>query len=440
MSERTRVLILGAGGRDFHVFNTCYRDDAAREVVAFTATQIPHIENRTYPAALAGPLYPLGIPIVPEARMEELVRGREVRDVVFAYSDVPHTYVESIRRRVEAAGARFATFDPEKTMLTSRRPCVAVCAVRTGCGKSAVSRHVAKLLRDLGRTPAILRHPMPYGNLERQAVQRFATREDLDRHECTIEEREEYEPHLAAGNVVFAGADYARILAAAEEEGDTIVWDGGNNDTPFVRPDVLITIADPLRSGDETTYFPGRWNFTHADVIVINKVCEAKTFDIEAVRRSAAQHNPEARVVEGRSPIVMDDAAAVRGKRALVVEDGPTATHGGMGYGAGLIAALRAGAAHVVDPRPFAKGGLAEAYRKYPHLRAVVPALGYGSEDVADLEATLAAADCDVVVVGTPIDLCRLVRIDKPCVRVTYGFEEASTPGLGDFLAERLAP
>jgi len=439
MAERIRVLIMGAGGRDFHVFNTCYRDDPAREVVAFTAAQIPGIDRRTYPPELAGPLYPAGIPIFPEDDLERLVRERRVKEVVFAYSDVHEEQLVRTGRHVRTLGAEFAPFDPDRTMLRSRLPCVAVCAVRTGCGKSAVSRHVVAALKEIGRSPVVLRHPMPYGDLRRQAVQRFARLEDLAAHDCTIEEMEEYEPHILAGNVVFAGTDYARILEAAEREGDILVWDGGNNDTPFVRPDLHITLVDPLRPGHELVYFPGRWNLERADVVVVPKIDEARPGDLVTVLSSIARVNPHATVCRGRSRISVSDEQGVRGRRALVIEDGPTATHGGMGYGAGLVAARRAGAAAIVDPRPYAVGLIADAFRSYPHLRDVLPALGYGEREMRDLEETIERADCDVVVVGTPIDLSRVIRIRKPVVRVTYGFEEASKPGLSDILADRFA-
>jgi predicted GTPase len=439
MPERIRVLIMGAGGRDFHVFNTCYRDDPAREVVAFTATQIPGIEHRVYPPELAGPLYPQGVPVFPEADLERLMRERRVKEVVFAYSDVHEDLLERLGRRVRTLGASFAPFDPDRTMLRSRHPCVAVCAVRTGCGKSAVSRYVVAALKALGRRPVVLRHPMPYGDLRRQGVQRFARLADLDAHSCTIEEMEEYEPHILAGNVVFAGADYARILEAAEQEGDLIVWDGGNNDTPFVKPDLHVTLVDPLRPGHELTYFPGRCNLERADVVVVGKTDEARPGDVETVLGNIARVNPRAAVCRGRSPVVLTDEEGVRGRRALVIEDGPTATHGGMGYGAGLVAARRAGAAEIVDPRPFAKGLIAQAFRDYPHLHDVLPALGYGEAELKDLEATIDATDCDVVVVGTPIDLSRVIRIRKPVVRATYRYEDASQPGLAEILADRFA-
>jgi len=439
VTDRIRVIIMGAGGRDFHVFNTCYRDDPGHEVVAFTAAQIPGIDRRTYPPELAGPLYPNGVPVFPEADLERLVRERRVKEVVFAYSDVHEDHLERLGRHVRTLGASFRPFDPEKTMLHSRLPCVAVCAVRTGCGKSSVSRHVVSTLKAIGRQPVVLRHPMPYGDLRRQGVQRFARLEDLADHRCTIEEMEEYEPHILAGNVVFAGADYARVLEAAEREADIIVWDGGNNDTPFVKPDLHITLVDPLRPGHELTYFPGRWNLERADVVVVPKIDDARPGDIVTVLASIARTNPRAAVCRGRSRVSVSDEGGLRGRRALVIEDGPTATHGGMGYGAGLVAARRAGAAAIVDPRPYAVGLIAEAFRAYPHLRDVLPALGYGEEELRDLEETIDHADCDVVVIGTPIDLTRVIRIRKPVVRVTYGFEEASKPGLADILADRFS-
>jgi len=436
MSERIRLVIMGAGGRDFHVFNTCYREDAGIEVVAFTAAQIPDIDDRRYPPILAGPLYPDGIPIRPEADLEAIVAEHEVREVVFAYSDVSYDYLDAVRGRVEETGATFQLFDADATMLESSKPCVAICAVRTGCGKSAVSRHVVRILRELGLRPGILRHPMPYGKLTDQVVQRFATIEDLADQKCTIEEMEEYEPHIESGSVVFAGADYRRILDAAEAESDVIVWDGGNNDTPFVEPDLFITLVDPLRPGHEATYFPGRWNVERAQVVVIAKSDSAGDEAIATVRENISMLNPKAKVVLGRSPVELADPEAVRGKRALVVEDGPTATHGGMGYGAGFVAAQAAGAAAIVDPRPFLEGRIKAAFEKYPHLRSVIPALGYGDAEIADLEATINRVDCDVVVVGTPIDLTRIVEIDKPAVRATYAFEEGSKPGLGEIVRE----
>ncbi|MHC4959101.1 MAG: GTPase [Planctomycetota bacterium] len=435
VSERTRILILGAGGRDFHVFNTCYRDDPSAEVVAFTAAQIPHIDARTYPPVLAGPLYPEGVPIVPETELEQVIAEKRVDRAVFAYSDVSLDEVHAIHRRVEDAGAAFQTFDVERTLLPTTKPCVSVCAVRTGCGKSAVSRFVVRELAALGKRTAVIRHPMPYGKLSDQVVQRFATVEDLAAHHCTIEEMEEYEPHIEAGSVVFAGADYARILEAAEQEADVILWDGGNNDLPFYRPHLHIVLVDPLRAGDELRYFPSGENLSRANAVVVVKTGEADQAGIDTVRANAGELAPHARIVLGRSPVRLADPDAVRGKRVLVIEDGPTTTHGGMGFGAGTIAARAAGAAEIVDPRPFAVGAIAAAYEKFGHLESIVPALGYAESDVNELQETIAKTDCDVVVIGTPIDLSRIVQIDKPHVRALYDFEEASEPGLADLLA-----
>jgi predicted GTPase len=387
---------------------------------------------------LSGPLYPDGIPIVPEEDLERWIGERAVEEVVFSYSDVSNEYVERMKARVEATGAAFRTFDPTASLIRGSKPCVAVCAVRTGCGKSPVSRYVTRTLREQGLRVAVIRHPMPYGDLSKQIVQRFATLDDLEKHDCTIEEMEEYEPHVSAGDVVFAGADYQKVLDAAEAEADVILWDGGNNDAPFVAPDLQITLLDPLRAGDELLYFPSRWNLEHADVLLVTKVGEASAAGLETVRANAAAHNPEAALLHGRLPIRLADEAAVRDKRVLVVEDGPTVTHGGMGFGAGLLAAERAGAAQIVDPRPHAKGQIAAAFENYPHIRNVLPALGYGDEQIADMQATIADVPCDVVVVGTPIDLSRIVKIDKPHVRVRYDFEDADEPGLRDLLLARL--
>jgi len=434
----TRVAILGAGGRDFHVFNTRYRHDPDVEVATFTAAQIPSIDDRTYPPVLAGPLYPEGIPIHPEDDLERLVEELGIDEAVFCYSDVSLGHVDTVRRRVEATGARFRTFDAVATQLPATRPCIAVCAVRTGCGKSGVSRYLARALREHGTRVAVLRHPMPYGHLERQVVQRFARIEDLASQQCTIEEMEEYEPHIAAGGVVYAGADYLKILGAAETEADVILWDGGNNDTPFIRPDVWITLLDPLRAGDELRYFPSVPNLEGADILVVAKSDQAERGQVEAVSSSAASHNPDARVVLGRSPYVLDDPEAVRGKRVLVVEDGPTTTHGGMGYGAGWLAARDGGAAEIVDPRPYVAGEIARAFEAYPHLHDVLPALGYGARQLEDLEQTIRAVPCDVVVVGTPIDLSRVIRIEQKAVRVTYGYADGSEPGLAELVLGRL--
>jgi predicted GTPase len=437
MSERKRILIMGAGGKDFHTFNTCYREDPSVNLVAFTAAQIPHIDKRTYPPVLAGELYPEGIPIHPESALEDLVRVEKVDEVVFAYSDVSYDYLAGVKKRVEATGAAFSTFDVDRTMLPSKKPVVAVCAVRTGCGKSQVSRRVAAVLRGMGRSVVAIRHPMPYGNLTEQVAQRFASIEDLEEHKCTIEEMEEYEPHIAEGNVVYAGADYGKILEEAEKEADVIIWDGGNNDTPFYKADVHITVVDPLRAGHELAYFPGRTNFERADVLIINKMDQATPEQMEIVRKNIAEHNPKATVIEAESPIVLPDEESLRGKRVLVVEDGPTVTHGEMGYGAGYIAARRAGA-EIVDPRPYLDGEIADAFEHYSHLRDVLPALGYGDQQVAELQATVNRVDCDVVVIGTPIDLGRIIEIDKPHVRCTYSLEEIGKPDLATVLSEKI--
>jgi len=419
-----KILIMGAAGRDFHVFNCCYRENSAFKVVAFTATQIPHIEERRYPVELAGPLYPNGIPIHPEEQLLDLVQSEKVDEVVFAYSDVSLEYVDGKRRTVEAQGVAFSTYDVDATMLASVKPVIAVCAVRTGCGKSQTSRRVADLLKDLNLQVAVIRHPMPYGNLAKQAVQRFATLEDLDRHECTIEEREEYEPHLQNGNVVYAGADYAAILAKAEQEADVIIWDGGNNDTPFYKPDLWITVTDPHRAGHELSYFPGTVNFVRADIILINKIDSADEQDIQVIVRNAKRLNPEAAIVRAASPLEVTASESVRGKRVLVIEDGPTLTHGGMRFGAGVLAAEQYGAAELVDPRPWAVGEIADTFVKYPDTGPLLPAMGYGEAQVKDLEATVNAVDCDLVLVATPIDLSRIIQIDKPFLRVEYKLAE----------------
>jgi predicted GTPase len=415
-----KLLIMGAAGRDFHVFNCCFRDDPESRVLAFTAAQIPHIQDRVYPAQLAGPLYPDGIPIRPEEDLDTLLRAGNVDEVVFAYSDVSLAYVDARRKRVEARGAVLSTFDVDATMLPSSRPVIAVTAVRTGCGKSQTSRRITHILKDLGRKTVVVRHPMPYGDLAKQAVQRFADYEDLDRHDCTIEEREEYEPHLRNGVIVYAGIDYAAILEQAEQEADVIVWDGGNNDTPFYRPDLWIAIADPHRPGHELEYFPGTENFRRADLIVINKVGSADLRDVETIEANARRVNPGARVIRRDSRLHVPDPEQIRGKRVLVIEDGPTTTHGGMAFGAGVLAARESGAAELVDPRAWAVGEIAETYRQYPDTGALLPAMGYGEAQIRDLEATVNAADCDLVLVATPIDLTRLMHIGKPHMRIAY--------------------
>jgi predicted GTPase len=418
------MIIMGAAGRDFHVFNCCFRDNPDAEIVAFTATQIPHIEDRRYPASLAGPRYPDGIPIYPEEDLDRLLAEDGIDEVVFAYSDISLDYVAEKRRRVEALGVAFSTFDIDATMLESSKPVIAVTAVRTGCGKSQVSRRVTSILRDLGKKAVAVRHPMPYGHLAEQAVQRFATLEDLERHECTIEEREEYEPHIMNGGVVYAGADYGAILAAAQQEADVIVWDGGNNDTPFFRPDLWITLADPHRPGHELEYFPGTENFRRADIILINKVDSADPAGIDAVTASAKAVNPNAIILCRDSVLKVPDPEAIRGKRVLAVEDGPTTTHGGMPFGAGVLAARTHGAAEIVDPRAVAVGEIAETFAAYPDIGPLLPAMGYGEQQIRDLEATINAVDCDLVLIATPIDLGRLVDIDKPSMRIGYELGE----------------
>ncbi|RIK67849.1 MAG: GTPase [Planctomycetota bacterium] len=433
-NDPTRVLILGAAGRDFHNFNCCYREDPGCRVVAFTATQIPNIDGRAYPPELAGPLYPQGIPIHPEIELEALIRDLRIDLAVFSYSDVPHAYVMHMASRVSAAGADFGLIGAARTMFPSRRPVVAVCAVRTGCGKSQTTRLVAGALRAMGKRIAVIRHPMPYGDLRRQACQRFATLADMDQHECTIEEREEYELHIANGNLLFAGVDYQRILAAAEAEADVILWDGGNNDTPFYKPDLWITVADPHRPGHELAYYPGETNFRMADVILINKVNTARPEDVATIESNAAAVNPRARVIRADSDILCDARDQIHGKRVLVVEDGPTLTHGEMRIGAAHVAARKFGATRIVDPRPHAAGSIRDVFQKYGHLTDILPAMGYGRSQIADLEATINATPCDLVLIGTPIDLALLIKINKPAVRVAYELAGAGAATLTELV------
>jgi len=435
--RRTRVLIAGAAGRDFHNFNAVYRARDDAEVVAFTAAQIPNIDGRVYPPELAGPRYPDGIPILPESELETLVREHEIDEVVFSYSDVTHEHVMHVGSRALAAGAAYRLLSPSETMLASRVPCVAVCAVRTGSGKSQTTRHVAHLLREAGRRVAVLRHPMPYGDLTRQAVQRFARYEDLDAAECTIEEREEYEPHIAEGNLVFAGIDYAAILRQAEQEADVILWDGGNNDTPFVRPSLHIVVVDPHRPGHELRYHPGETNLRMADVCVVNKVDSASQEGVDRVLESIRRANPSAQVVLAASPIeIEENGTTVAGKRVLCIEDGPTLTHGEMAYGAAVLAARAHGAAELVDPRPFAVGSIRRTFDEWPHIGPLLPAMGYGRTQMQELRETIARADVDVVLIGTPIDLRRLIEFDEPALRVRYRLEEVGEPTLATVLAE----
>jgi predicted GTPase len=436
--ERKRVVIAGAAGRDFHNFNLVYRDRHDREVVAFTATQIPNIEDRVYPAALAGEGYPEGIPIVAEDELESLVRDQNVDEVVFSYSDVTHEHVMHVGSRALAAGASFELLSPRETMLPSGKPVVAVCAVRTGSGKSQTTRYVAALLREAGKRVAVLRHPMPYGDLAKQVVQRFERYEDLDAADATIEEREEYEPHLNEGNLVFAGIDYAAILTAAEQEADVILWDGGNNDTPFIKPDLHIVVVDPHRPGHELRYHPGETNLRMADVFIVNKVDSALPEGVEAVLASTRTANPDARVIRAASPYEVDgDAGEIAGKRVLAIEDGPTLTHGEMTYGAAVLAAKENGAAELVDPRPFAVGSIARTFEEYPNVGTLLPAMGYGRKQMEDLRETIARSDADLVLIGTPIDLRRVIELDKPALRVTYRLQELDEPGLAEILADR---
>jgi predicted GTPase len=434
---RQRVLILGAAGRDFHNFNVIYRDDPAYEVVAFTATQIPKIEERLYPPSLSGPHHPDGIRIHSEDQLESLVRDLDVDEVVFSYSDVSYEHVGHVASRALAAGADVRLLGTRDTMISAPVPVVAVTAVRTGCGKSPTTRYLVHALREAGHRVVVVRHPMPYGDLSRQAVQRYATYEDLDRHECTFEEREEYESHIAEGTIVYAGVDYGAILAEAAAEADVLLWDGGNNDWPFYKPDVWITLTDPLRPGDEASYFPGEVNLRGADVLVINKVEVAGSAAVQTVADSAARLNPDAVILRTRSVVDVDGQdEAVRGKRVLCIEDGPTLTHGGMSFGAGQVAAEKFGAAEVVDPRPHAVGSLRETLDRYPHIGKLLPAMGYYQEQVADMEASVRATDCDLVLVGTPFDLARRLDVDKPTIRVSYAIEDVPDPPGSPTLAE----
>lgn len=420
----TKVLILGAAGRDFHDFNVVYRNDPACRVVAFTAAQIPGIAERRYPPELAGPLYPAGIPIAPESQLEALCREHHVDQVVFAYSDLPHAAVMHLASRALAAGADFCLLGPNRTMLTAAKPVIAVCGLRTGSGKSPVSRWLASYIRARGRRVAVIRHPMPYGNLALERVQRFASLDDLTAAKCTIEEREEYEPHIAAGNLVFAGVDYAAIAEAAAGEADILIWDGGNNDFPFIRPNLLIAVADALRPEQVDTHHPGETVARMADILLISKTDAANPEDVTALERRLRVVNPLAPIVRGFSPVRLDDPGAVRGRRVLVIEDGPTLTHGGMAYGAGTIAAREAGAASFVDPRPFAAPSLRWVFETYPHIGAVLPAVGYDAAQLDGLAATINASDADIVVSATPIDLAALIPAGKPMIRVSYAFQE----------------
>ena len=433
-----RVILMGAGGRDFHDFATVFRDDPDTEVVAFTAAQIPGIDDRTFPASLAGPRYPDGIPIRPEDELEALVAAHGVDDVVLSYSDLSHLDVMHQASRVLATGAGFRLLGPHQTMLGATKPVIAVCAVRTGCGKSQTSRRIGRLLLDAGRTVALIRHPMPYGDLEAMRVQRFATLDDIDAADPTVEEREEYEAPVAEGIIVYAGVDYEAILRQAEQEADVILWDGGNNDFPFVAPDLMITVVDPLRPGHEVAYHPGETVLRLADVVVVNKVDSADPDDVATVLDNVSRLRPGIPVIRAESPVTLDDGPSLDGARVLVVEDGPTITHGGMPFGAGTVAARAAGA-EIVDPRPDAVGAIADTYRRYPDIGAVLPAMGYGHQQLADLEDTINAVDCDAVVAGTPIDLGRLIDVRHPVRRARYELHEVGTPTLAEVVATFLA-
>jgi len=430
-----RVLILGAAGRDFHNFNVLFRRDSSYDVVAFTAAQIPDIAGRRYPRALAGDLYPAGIPIVVEDELEQVIRAQHIDVVVFSYSDLSHESVMHLASRAVAAGADFWLLGAARTQLAAKLPVVSVCAVRTGCGKSPVSREVIRVLKKQGWRPVVVRHPMPYGDLAEQHAQRFASAADLVRHQCTIEEREEYEPHIAEGTTVYAGVDYEEILRQAENEGDLILWDGGNNDTPFYRPDLAITVLDPHRAGHELTYYPGEVNFRSSQVLVINKVDTAQPSDVMRVRENIRRTRPDAIVIETACRVSVPNRDAVRDTRVLVVEDGPTLTHGGMRYGAGVVAAQQFDAAEIIDPRPYAVGSIRQTFEKFPHLGNVLPAMGYSDTQRHELEETIKRVPCDLVLVATPIDLARAIRLDKPNLRVRYETEDVTQPRLEDVLA-----
>ena len=431
---RERVVIMGAAGRDFHNFNVVYRDDKHGQVVAFTAAQIPDIAGRRYPSVLAGPRYPNGIPIVPECELAELIREQNVSKVVFAYSDVAHDHVMHQASIGLASGADFVLLGPNRTMLQAKVPVIATCAVRTGCGKSQVTRWIAGLLKEYGLNVAVVRHPMPYGDLERQAVQRFASQQDIEAADCTIEEREEYEPHVALGTVIYAGVDYAAILAKAEAQADIILWDGGNNDFPFFRPDLHIVLVDPLRAGHETTHHPGEAVLRMADIVLIAKSNSASAAEVQQATEAARRVNPSAEIVRGASPVTLDEPERVRGKSVLVVEDGPTITHGGMAYGAGYVAATAAGSSDIIDPRPAAVGEIADCYRNYPHIGSVLPAVGYSAAQLSALADTINGASPDVVVSATPCDLAKLIDIKPPVVRARYEFAEVQDVGLSGLI------
>jgi predicted GTPase len=439
--SKIKVLIMGAAGRDFHNFNVFYRDNTLYNVIAFTATQIPYIDDRKYPAGLSGKLYPDGIPIHPESGLIKLIKKYKIQEVVFSYSDVTFQYVMTKASEVNAAGASFRMLGADETMLKSSKPVVAVVAVRTGAGKSQTSRRVMEILRQMGKKVVAIRHPMPYGNLLKQKVERFAKISDLKKYDCTIEEMEEYEPHISRGNVIYAGVDYEAILREAEKEADVILWDGGNNDLPFYKPDLTITVADPHRPGHELFYYPGHTNILLADIVVINKVDSANPLNIETVRNNVLNINPNTTIIEAASPIALDnkdDYKYISGKKVLVIEDGPTLTHGGMKYGAGILAAQKFGAKEIIDPRKYAVKSIDDTYKKYPEIGTLLPAMGYGEKQIKDLETTVNRVPCDSVIIATPIDLRRLIKINKPTARVTYELQEIGHPNLSELIKKYL--
>lgn len=436
--SKVKVIIMGAAGRDFHNFNVYFRNNSNYEVVAFTATQIPDIAGRKYPAELSGSLYPEGIPIYSEEELPNLIREKQIDQVILAYSDLPYQYVMNKASIVLASGADFRLMGPKSTMLKSNLPVVSICAVRTGCGKSQTTRKVSEILKEMGYKIAVIRHPMPYGDLREQIWQRYENYADLDRYNCTIEEREEYEPHLDRGNILYAGVDYQEILTRAEKDVDIIVWDGGNNDLPFYKPDLHIVVTDPHRAGHEMTYYPGEANLRMADVVVMNKIDTADLDKINQLRENIHQLAPEAILIEAASPLTVDHPELIRGKRVLVVEDGPTLTHGEMKYGAGVVAAQKYGAKEIIDPRPYAIGTIKETYTKYPGIGKLLPAMGYGKKQIQELEDTINAVDCDIVIIGTPIDLSRIIKINKKSIRVKYELQEIGRPDLEEVLNQKI--
>ncbi|MGB6371796.1 MAG: cyclic 2,3-diphosphoglycerate synthase [Atribacterota bacterium] len=436
--NKIKVIIMGAAGRDFHNFNVYFRNNSNYEIVAFTATQIPDIAGRKYPAELSGPLYPGGIPIYSEEELPDLIKTKQIDQVILAYSDLPHQYVMNKASIVLASGADFRLMGPKSTMLKSNLPVVSICAVRTGCGKSQTTRKVTDILKKKEYKIAVIRHPMPYGVLREQIWQRYENYADLDRYNCTIEEREEYEPHLDRGNILYAGVDYQEILKRAEKDVDIIVWDGGNNDLPFYKPDLHIVVTDPHRAGHEMTYYPGEANLRMADVVVMNKIDTADSDKINQLRENIHQLAPEAILIEAASPLTIDHSELVRGKRVLVVEDGPTLTHGEMKFGAGIVAAQKYGAKEIIDPRPYAIGTIKDTYTKYPGIGTLLPAMGYGKKQIQELEDTINAVDCDIVIIGTPIDLSRIIKINKKSIRVKYELQEIGRPDLEEVLSQKI--